>query len=321
MGYGVPGETLSSKSNTDRLNTALFGEVTYSFAGGLDLTLGLRYDREQVDFDYSQQPSGSMLEMMGYTAYATSNEETFEAWLPKFALNYHLSKGIMPYFIISRGYTSGGFNEYAEFGTPYDPEFSWNYELGAKTSWLDNRLRLNAALFYIDRTDMQVDVITRDGYSVYTDNAAKASSKGVEVELMARPLKGLELVAGAAYTDTQYDEYTSGTDVLDGNKTIYAPEYTLNLGATYRHSSGLFLSALYNHVGEIYLDTVNTTSQGDYGLLYAKVGYETEHFDIYLYAENLLDQEYVTRAFEVSEVWYGRAGTPQTFGLVLQARF
>ena len=63
----------------------------------------------------------------------------------------------MPYFIISRGYTSGGFNEYSNVGAGYDPEFSWNYELGAKTSWLDNRLRMNVALFYIDRTDMQVE--------------------------------------------------------------------------------------------------------------------------------------------------------------------
>jgi len=320
MGYGVPGETLYSKSNTDRLGTALFGEMTYSFAGGLDLTLGLRYDREQVDFDYRQQPSGSMLEVMGYTAYATSNDDTFEAWLPKVSLNFHLSEGIMPYFIISRGYTSGGFNKYAQYGTPYDPEFSWNYELGAKTSWWDNRLRLNAALYYIDRTDMQVDVIGSDGYSAYTNNAAEASSKGVEVELTARPVRGLELVAGAAYTDSKYDEYTSGTDVFDGNHTIYSPEYTLNLGATYRHSSGFFLSARYKHIGEIYFDTANTESQGDYGLFGAKIGYEAEHFDIYLYGENLFDEEYVTRAFEVSEVWYGRAGAPQTFGVVIQAR-
>ena len=321
MGYGVPGETLYSKSNTDRMDTALFGEMTYSFKGGLDLTLGLRYDREQVDFDYRQQPSGPMLAMMGYSAYATSNDATFEAWLPKAALNYRLSEGIMPYFIISRGYTSGGFNNYAEYGTPYDPEFSWNYELGTKTSWWDNKLRLNAALFYIDRTDMQVAVITRDGYSVYTDNAAKASSKGVEVELTVRPMVGLELFANAAYTDTQYDSYTSGTDVLDDNHTIYSPEYTLNLGATYRHSSGFYLSALYDHVGKVYFDTANTKSQGDYGIFGAKIGYELERFDIYLYGKNLFDEEYVTRAFEVSDVWYGRAGTPQTFGVVIQARF
>jgi iron complex outermembrane receptor protein len=321
MGYGVPGETVYWKSNTDTLDAALFGEATYSFAVGLDLTLGLRYDREQVDFDYRQQPSGSMLETMGYSAYATSNDETFDAWLPKVALSYHLSEEMIPYFIVSRGFRSGGFNENSQVGTPYDPEFTWNYELGAKTSWWDNRLRLNAALFYIDRTDMQVEIITSDGYSMYIDNAAKASSKGFEAELTARPVGGLELVAGAAYTDSKYDEYTSGTDVFDGNHTIQSPEYTLNLGATYRHSSGFFLSTRYNHIGEIYFDTANTESQGDYGLFGAKIGYEAEHFDIYLYGENLFDEEYVTRAFEVSEVWYGRAGAPQNFGVTIQGRF
>ena len=93
------------------------------------------------------------------------------------------------------------------------------------------------------------------------------------------------------------------------------------MGATYRHSCGLFLSALYNHVGKVHFDSANTKSQGDYGLLGAKIGYEFERFDIYLYGENLLDEDYVTRAFEVSDVWYGRAGTPQSFGIMLQARF
>ena len=321
MGYNVPGETVYWESSTDTLGAALFGEATYSFAAGLDLTLGLRYDREQVDFDYRQQPSGSMLETMGYSAYTTSNDDTFDAWLPKIALSCHLSEEMIPYFIVSRGFRSGGFNENSQVGTPYDPEFTWNYELGVKTSWWDNRLHLNAALFYIDRTDMQVEIITSDGYSMYIDNAAKASSKGFEAELIALPVKGLELVAGAAYTDSKYEEYSTGVDVFDGNQAIHSPEYTVNLAATYRHSSGFFLNASYNHAGKIYFDTANTRSQGGYGLFDAKLGYETGHFDIYLYAKNLFDQEYVTRAFEVSDVWYGRPGAPQTFGVVIQARF
>jgi len=322
MGYGVQGETLYFGTEKETLDTALFGEVTYRFAIGLDLTLGLRYEREQLDFESYQQPSGSTLVMMGSPACYVTNDETFEAWLPKFALNYHLTEGVMPYFIISRGYRSGGFNTtIIEAGTPYDPEFSWNYELGAKTYWWDNKLRLNAALFYIERSDMLVDVTAGDGYSTYIDNAAEASSKGFEVELMVRPVKELQLVAGAAYTDAKFDEYTTEDQVFDGNHVINSPEYTFNLGATYRHSSGFFLNANYNHIRKIYFDAENTQSQGDYGLFDAKIGYEAGHFDIYLYAQNLFDEEYVTRAFETSGVWYGRAGAPQSFGIVLQGRF
>lgn len=324
MGMGVPGETLVQKSNIDTKSAALFGEIIYSFDNGLALTLGLRYDRERVDFDYSQQASGPTLAMMGYPALASSNDETFDAWLPKAALSYHFSENIMPYFIVSRGYRAGGFNTVsAKVGTSYDPEFSWNYELGAKTTWWDNRLRLNAALFYIERDNMLVDVIASDGRSSYIDNAAKASSKGVEVELMARPVQGLDIVASAAYTDAQYEDYTAGGNNYDGNTVLYSPEYTASLGATYRFSNGIFLNAKYNYIGEMYYDVANIRPQGDYGLFDAKVGYETERFDVYVYGKNLFDKEYSTRSLEnmVSGTWYGRAGVPQTFGVVIQGRF
>jgi len=321
MGMGVPGETLTQNGDNDTLGTALFGEATYNFANGLDLTLGLRYDREQLDFEYSQQLSGPTLEMMGYSDLSMSNDETFDSWLPKVALSYHLSEEIMPYFSISRGFRSGGFNAVTEVGTPYDPEYSWNYELGVKTSWLNNKLRLNACLFYIDREDMLVDILTNDGTTSYIDNAAKASSKGVEVDLMAMPVRGLSLVAGAAYTDAQFEDYTNGSDIFDGNKVTNSPEYTLNLGATYRFSDGFFINVNYNHFGRIYFDRANTVSQSDYGLFGAKIGYETEYFDVYLYGKNIFDQEYATRAFDVSDVWYGRAGAPQILGIVLQMRF
>lgn len=321
MGMGVPGETLYWDSKTDTLGTALFGEATYRFASKIELTLGLRYDHEQVDFDYSLYPSGSVLGAMGYSAYTTSNDETFDAWLPKAAVSYHFSDKIMPYFSVSRGYRTGGFNSSDKIGTPYDPEFSWNYELGTKTSWFNDRLRFNVCVFYIDLTDMIVDVMASDGLSSYIDNAAKATSKGVEFELTVRPVKGLNLVAGAAFNDTEYEDYCQGADVYDGNHVLYSPKYTFNLGGTYRFDNGIFLNANYHHVGKMYYDTANSKAQGDYGLFDAKIGYETERFDIYLFAANLFDQDYVTRAFESSGVWYGRAGSPRTIGAAIQIRF
>ena len=68
-------------------------------------------------------------------------------------------------------------------------------------------------------------------------------------------------------------------------------------------------------------DTANTKSQEGYGLFDAKIGCETERFDIYVYGRNLFDKEYSTRTMENMGVWYGRAGAPQTLGVVLQGRF
>ena len=321
MGMGIPGEGLSQKSDAETLGLAAFGEVSYAFAERFELTLGLRYDWERVKFDYSQEPEGVGMIAMGFSQEAGSESAYFGAWLPKAVLRYRLAENVMPYVSVARGYRSGGFNANQNIGSVYDPEFTWNYELGAKTSWMENRLQVNAALFYIDWSDMQVEVPVAGGTSVYLDNAGKASSTGVEVELTARPLAGLEVIAGAGYTRAVYDEYRKGAAVYDGNRVINSPEYTVNLGATYRFENGLFLNAAYNRFGEVSFDPANTASQSEYDLINAKVGYETDHFDIYLYGRNLLNEEYATRAYQVSGTWYGRAGEPFNAGLMMSVRF
>ena len=321
MGMGMPGETLTQESDTDTTGTAAFGQISYEFKNNINICLGLRYDYEEKEFHFTQTPGGSVLAMMGYGAQSGEADESFDVWLPRAVVSYRAWEHVMPYASVSRGFRSGGFNDSESLGSSYAPEFTWNYELGAKTSWFENRLQLNAALFYIDWSDMQVEITNDGGTTVYIDNAAKATSKGAELELTARPLAGLELMAGAALTHAEYDDYTQGTQVYDGKKVIDSPEYTLNFGATYRMKNGVFVHAGYTHLGEIHHDLANTHSQENYGLVDAKIGYETERFDIYVYGKNLFDEEYVTRAGEVNGTWYGRAGAPQVFGITATVRF
>jgi iron complex outermembrane recepter protein len=316
MGMGVPGESLRLKNRSETTGFAWFGETSYTFFDRLKFTLGLRYDVERKDFEYSQTPSGPVLVMMGYASENGSREETFDAWLPKASLSYTLSEGAMPYASVSRGFKSGGFNDIDNLGSVYDPEFTWNYELGIKTDWFDNRVRVNAALFHIDWTDMQVEIPTAGGTAVYIDNAGEATSQGAELEVAVRPLHGLEILAGGAYTDARYEDYTSGANVYDDQRIMDSPEYTLHLGLTYRLPiSGLIANLLYTHYGAICFDPANTREQADYGILNAKIGYEGRGFDFYLYGRNLLDEEFVTRAFSVNGEWYGRAGEPRVVGV------
>jgi iron complex outermembrane receptor protein len=321
MGMGVPGETLTQESGTDTWGGAAFGEIGYQFENGMNISLGLRYDYEKKEFDYTQTLSGPVLAMMGYGEQSGEAKESFDAWLPKAVVSYRAWEHIMPYASVSRGFRSGGFNDVDNLGTVYDPEFTWNYEVGIKTDWFANRLRMNLALFHIDWTDMQVEIPTAGGTAVYIDNAGEASSQGVELEVAVRPVPGLEILAGGAYTDAQYEDYTSGANVYDDKRIMDSPEYTLHIGVTYRFDNGFFINGKYAHFGEIYFDPANTRSQKNYGLADAKIGYETEHFDIYVYGKNLFDQDYVTRASEVNNTWYGRAGAPRTFGVMLTTRF
>lgn len=321
MGMGVPGEYLNDSSQTETFNSALFGEATYPIMDKVELTLGLRYEREKKDFDYSQNPSGFILPMMGYSEIEGSGSETYSAWLPKGVISYKFTDALRTYVSVSRGFKSGGLNDNENMGSTFDPEYTWNYEIGLKSAWLENRLQVNASFYYIDWSDMQVEILTSGGSSVYIDNAGEATSKGFEIQLLSRPLKGLELMMGFGYSDSKYDDYSKGEQVFDGNRVIDSPEYTVNTGLTYRFSNGIFLSSSYTYFGEIEYNPENTSSQEGYGLAHMKMGYETEKFDIYLFARNLFDKEYYTRAVNVSDVWYGRAGEPQTFGVATNLRF
>ncbi|DAB35868.1 MAG TPA: hypothetical protein CFH80_07960, partial [Sulfurospirillum cavolei] len=136
MGMGMPTETLVQKSKIDTLGTALFSEATYSFENKVQATMGLRYDREKKDDDYAQT-GGMMLSMFGYEDKSGSASETFDAWLPKFSLAYKQYEAFSPYVTISKGFRSGGFNTTDTVGKSYEPELTWNYELGVKSKLSD----------------------------------------------------------------------------------------------------------------------------------------------------------------------------------------
>src|SRR3546814_8004504 len=100
---------------------------------------------------------------------------------------------VLLYGSIARGYKSGGFQGLSGTAegasTPYDPEFAWSYEVGAKTDWFDRRLRLNIAAFRTDYSDLQISQLV-PLCCVVVSNAAKARIKGVEVEAVVRPFAG-----------------------------------------------------------------------------------------------------------------------------------
>ncbi|PID78235.1 MAG: hypothetical protein CSA18_02525 [Deltaproteobacteria bacterium] len=321
MGMGMPGESLKDQSDSTTTSGAIFGEATYTFADRFHLTLGLRYDREEQEFDHHRHQPGPVLSMMGKKLENISKNGSHEAWLPKAALRYDLTKGISPYVSMARGFRSGGYNALENLGAAFAPEFTWNYEAGIKTSFLDHRLQCNAAVFYIDWTDMQVEVPTAGGSAFYMNNAAEASTKGFELEIAARPLPGVELFAGMGYIKAEYESYSVGPNIYDGNTIVDVPEMTFHLGGVYRHDSGFFASLLYRYVGDVTIDVANTQKQEDYGLLSGKIGYEGDSFDVYVYARNIFNEEYTTRQFNMQDAWGGRAGEPLVVGTNITFRF
>ena len=302
----IPMMAGATSRDIDGNTYAVLANLTYPLTQRLSLVTGLRYENEEQDFEDN------------ISHFKT--DDSWSALTPKIAMEYRFTPEIMTYVSTSKGYRSGGFNHYATDPQyySYDAEELWSYEIGVKSVFLDNRLILNGSVFYMDITDMQVDeAISPTAF--YTTNAAEATAKGVELEMTARVSDGLSLMAGFGYSDIEFDTFKDVLGDYKGNKTPYAPEYTFNIGAQYRHPSGFFARADLIGYGKMYLDKTNQYARDAYEIVNAKIGYEAEHFDVYLYAKNIFDEEYD------SEGVYGGMYTiysePGEIGLQLVYRF
>jgi iron complex outermembrane receptor protein len=313
--YNWPGEQSEE-------TMAVFGQATLPLIDRLALTGGLRYERINKELDYRREvtrtDTGAQLTVDPFSGVslpvAWDGEEDWDAILPKGVLSWDARDNAMLYFSLAKGYLAGGLNAWGDDKetAKFDAQTSWNYELGAKTNWLGNRLSMNAALFYIDIDDIHVYSEPSPGVWI-ASNAAKAHSQGVELEVRARPLQGLDMGAAFGWVDAQFDEYGDYTD----NTLQYIPAYTLNVNIQYRFAGGWFARAEMEGFGKTYYDEANTLDRSPFELFHAKVGYETAHWDIYLYGSNLLDKEYFTsKSFSRNSV-----GEPRTIGVMASLRF
>lgn len=314
-----------SDSNLSVHGGAIFGQATYTLFEKLALTAGLRYDYEKSDINHQtiMSSGGSVL-----SSTAIDESEENDAWLPKVQVAYHHTHDVMTYAGVSRGYRSGGFNTAYQDASDikFESEFSWNYELGCKSSWFNNRFNVNASLFFIEIDDQQI-VQLLPSADTMIKNAGKSQSVGFEIETKTKLYKGLTLEAGLGYADSEFKDYKdslAGTDYKN-NSTPLAPEYTYNLALQYEKSLSdrwdLFCRTELNGIGAFYWDDANTLKQDAYQLMNMSLGLKSEKVDIILWARNLFDQEYEAVAFAFSgSDPVGQSGDPLTMGITVRFR-
>ena len=159
-------------------------------------------------------------------------KDSWERLTPKITAEYHATPDLLLYADVSEGYRTGGFNGLATDPEYYsfDEETLWAYELGMKSLFMNKRIMLNAALFYMEISDMQVDEWVDLNTALIT-NAAEATSWGLELELTARITDSLSLMGGFGYTNVEFDQFSDAAGDYAGNKNPFAPDYTFNVGA------------------------------------------------------------------------------------------
>jgi outer membrane receptor protein involved in Fe transport len=155
-------------------------------------------------------------------------------------VQYEIDDARMVYLTYSTGYRPGGVNRRG--GDPYEPDFLKNLEFGWKTSWLDNRLRWNGAVFSEKWKDYQFSFLGQNGLTIIA-NGGNAKMKGVETDLNWLVATGFTLTGAASYTDAELDEdYVPDPDeppeALKGTSLPVTPKFKGNLVARYEWAIG-----------------------------------------------------------------------------------
>ncbi|MEO0464387.1 MAG: TonB-dependent receptor [Pseudomonadota bacterium] len=264
---------LQRTSTTDVRNYAIFGEATFDVTDSLHITLGARYDTEEVvqtAFDATSVPVitiGDPLvdQVLAATTAQFSNaftfeaDNTFNAFLPKAGIVYDFTPDVSLGFTYQRAYRAGAlsFNtfraalappgsdqsalEEAGIVSSFDPEFTNNYELSFRSLWGDSFV-FNANAYIIDYTDQQITVqLSTNPLDTLTTNAGKSRLKGFELEASFEPADGLTMFANLGYSDTEFTDAGNvlGQDIT-GFEFTYAPDVTVGFGGRYEHPSGVY---------------------------------------------------------------------------------
>ncbi|MCX2573059.1 TonB-dependent receptor [Pedobacter sandarakinus] len=328
----VPNTTAININSGNGIGLAAFGQLTYQLSEKLSATAGLRYDYEHKKLTASGEyliPGMDPIVTQGDTA-ARAN---FNAISPKFSLSYALANQNQLYASYTRGYRAGGITQLASDPTAkpldsYKPEYSNNIEFGSKNIFFNQRVSLNVAAFYIQVTDAQIPVLILPDALTTTRNAGKLDSKGFDLELSAKPAKGLSVDYNFGYTDATYQSLIlvkDGQQVnFDGNRQIFTPQTTSMLAFQYTYdldkSSHVNLLARGEmfFTGNQVFDLANQIQQKGYSVYNAKVGLTAKKFDLFFWGRNLANETYVDYAYD-----FGAAhlGNPKTYGISLVGRF
>lgn len=323
----------SINTNIERnYGAAAFGQVVYTIDPKWNVTAGLRYDiehkKEEVKGEF--QPDGQNAVV---TRPDTSSTANFNAFTPKVTVAYHLTDNNNLFASYSRGFRAGGISQLGSDPSQpplyaYKPEYSDNYEIGSKNTFLNKRLRVNISAFYTLVNNAQVPTLILPDAITVTKNAGKLNSKGIEAEIAATLLKGFDIDYNFGYTHARYTDLNVANNGqvlnLQGNHQVYTPDVTSMLALQYAYELNgtpnvqLIARGEWRYLGNEYFDLANHIEQKAYSLFNARLGVSTKRFDVFLWGSNLANKTYIDYAYDFGA---SHLGNPRTYGVSLRTNF
>ncbi len=294
----------------------------------------MRYTHDEQSFD-----GWETITTPGGTNLLFDDEDSTRAgeftW--KLALDYRFSPELLSYVSYNRGFKSAGYNPQGFPAVPFDPELLDAYEVGFKADLLDQRVRVNTALFYYDYSNIQAATFVNGILSI--SNAADAEVYGIETEAIAEVTSNLTLSGGLSLLSAQYENFDSaqistplpgGGNLISsgsvaGNDLPASPEWTLNLAADYRFPLGdgeLQIHGDYYHNDGWFAEPDNRLQQPSYDLFNASVAYSfNKGYVVRLWGRNLTNKAHALQMNAQDRADAIGMAPGRTFGITLGATF
>jgi iron complex outermembrane recepter protein len=290
----------------------VFGEGTFNFSKDLRAIAGLRYTSDDLSYYHGRVASAAGVPGVQVTRATVRNSTTESAFSGRVGPQYNISKDVMAYATLSRGYKGPAFNVFFNMTPTQDnvlgPETSNSIELGLKSTLMDNKVRLNLAAFNTDYNNYQANVPDLVNGVVVTRliNAGTVTTKGLELDLTARVTPQLTVTAALANIIARVDNFNCPPNAavscnINGRPLPFSPDFKGSLRAKYNMplDGGLTLdwTAEYNWQSEVQYDLTQSPNaiQPAYGILNASVGLaSTAGWRVALLVKNLANQSYAS---------------------------
>lgn len=328
--------SIDRESRAESESRAVYGQATWTpdvLNDALHITAGGRFTWDD---------KSGVLSKVNNVATDYTFKEKNERFNPMVTVAYDVNPEVNVYAKYATGYRAGGASSRSLTYRSFGPEDIESYELGLKSDWLERRLRLNAAAFYSEREDSQIDfsLVTVIGAStrntLETINAPGTTKiKGVELEAMAQVMEGLTLSASYAYTDTKAPPTRNPFNgVVQQVFIAFTPKNAFSLAADY--TAPLLGATFKAHIDANYADATQAFDQfelkndssfivnGRLALTDIPTRNGGPLVEVALWSRNLFDEQYVYRRDPSNRGTigdYGNFNTPRTFGLEATVRY
>jgi iron complex outermembrane recepter protein len=328
----VAGGDVTFIQDVDSSTYAAFGQLTYPFTDRLSVTAGLRFSQDEKDADQvgrNNDPTDATpgIPLFPGQPYDVTADDSWNSTTGRLGLDYRTGAGNLLYASVSKGFKSGIFpsqnNVVQNVGEATPPEEVWSYEIGAKTQWLDDTLRANLAIFYMDYQDLQLFRLDPQLRLVtFTEDTVNT---GVELEILAAPADGLEVGLNVAYLSAEVDG-----GLNDGGQLPRSPEYSFGGFGQYSWAvagGSLSLRADFKWTDDYrteipyYNDRPNwrITEIESFALLDARAAYtlEDRNLEFAVWGKNLTDETYPMHIIPFLGNGFAIFAPPRTYGVTV----